>query len=173
MTSAYNRNYGHALQGERAIEFKRYTETANVTVNLLASLAGVCYANTVDGPADTADFLYFFEEAYNSIDPTTNQTCLKKGDIIVMDNAPTHHNNGGQILREFLEDIGVELVYMPAYSPEFNPVEYVFGKLRTLMKYQFVEETYRNLKESLYLAIGNISAGDMAGYYRVTGYLNV
>ena len=173
MSAVYNRNYGHALQGERAIEFKRYMETANVTVNLLASLAGVCYANTVDGPADMVDFLYFFEEAYNSIDPATNQQCLKAGDIIVMDNAPTHHNNGGQILREFLEDIGVELVYMPAYSPEFNPVEYVFGKLRTLMKHQFVEETYRNLKESLYLAIGSISAGDVAGYYRVTGYLNV
>ena len=146
LPNAYNRNYGHTLQGEQAIEFKRYMETANVTVNLLA---------------------------YNSIDPTTNQPCLKAGDIIVMDNAPTHHNNGGQILREFLEDIGVELVYMPAYSPEFNPIEYVFGKLRTLTKHQFVEETYRNLKESLYLAIGSISAGDMAGYYRVTGYLNV
>ena len=78
LPNAQNRNYGHALQGERAMEFKRYTETANVTVNLLASLAGVCCANTVDGPADTVDFVYFFEEAYNSIDPTTNQPCLKE-----------------------------------------------------------------------------------------------
>jgi transposase len=62
---------------------------------------------------------------------------------------------------------------MPAYSPDFNPVEYVFGKLRTLMKYQFRDETVRNVKESFYLAIGNISPGDMAGFYRVTGYLNV
>jgi transposase len=173
LPSASNRNYGHALRGERAVEFSRYLETANVTVNLMASMAGVCYANTVDGPADTVDFLNFFEEAYNSIDPITNEPCLKAEDIIVMDNAPTHHNAGGQILSEFLQQLGIELVYMPAYSPDFNPVEYVFGKLRTLMKYQFIDETSRNLKESLYLAIAHISAGDMAGYYRVTGYLNV
>ena len=90
-------------------------ETANVTVNLTASLAGVCYANTVNGLADTVDFLFVFEQAYNSIDPTTNQPCLKKVIMIVMDNAATHHNDGDQILCKFLEDIGVELVYMPAY----------------------------------------------------------
>ena len=72
-----------------------------------------------------------------------------------------------------MRDLGIELVYMPAYSPDFNPVEYVFGKLRTLMKYQFRDETVRNVKESFYLAIGNISPGDMARFYRVTGYLNV
>ena len=95
----------------------------------MASLAGVCYANTIDGPADTVDFLNFFEEAYNSIDPITNQPCLKAEDIIVMDNAPTYHNAGGQVLGDFLRDLGIELVYMLAYSPDFNPVEYVFGKL--------------------------------------------
>lgn len=173
LPAASNRHYGHAPRGERAIEFQRYLETANVTVNLMASLAGVCYVNTVDGPANTVDFLQFFEEAYNSIDSVTNQPCLMAGDIIVMDNAPTHHYAGGQILGEFLQDLNIELVYLPAYSPDFNPVEYVFGKLRTLMKYQFIDETVLNVKESLYSAIAHISPGDMAGFYKVTGYLNV
>ena len=75
-----NCNYGHALKGKRAIEFKRYMETANVTVNLTASLAGICYAYTVNGLADTVDFLFVFEQAYNSIDAITNQPCLKEGD---------------------------------------------------------------------------------------------
>ena len=97
----------------------------------------MCYANTVDSPADTISFLQFFEETYNSLDPITHQPCLKAEDIIVMDNAPTHHNADSQILGEFLADLGIKLVLMPAYSPDFNPVEYVFGKLRTLMKYQF------------------------------------
>lgn len=173
LPSALSRHYGHALRGERALEIQRYMETANVTVNLMASVAGVCYVNTVDGPADTINFLQFFEEAYNSLDPITHQPCLKAEDIIVMDNAPTHHNAGGQILGEFLADLGIELVHMPAYSPDFNPVEYVFGKLRTLMKYQFKEVTERNVKDSLYMAIGQISPRDMAGFYNVTGYLNV
>ena len=90
-----------------------------------------------------------------------------------MDNAPTHHNAGGQMLGEFLADLGIELVHMPAYLPDFNLVEYVFGKLRTLMKYQFKEVTEGNVKDSLYMATGQISQGDMAGFYNVTGYLNV
>ena len=61
-------------------------ETANVTVNLIASVAGVRYVNTVDGPADAINFLQFFEEAYNSLDPITHQPCLKAEDIVVMDN---------------------------------------------------------------------------------------
>jgi transposase len=90
-----------------------------------------------------------------------------------MDNCPTHHNEGGRILGEFLQDLNIELVYMPAYSPDLNPVEYVFGKLRTLMKHQFVHVTNENLKESLYTAIECISPGDMAGFYKVTGYMNI
>ena len=100
LPSALSRHYGHALQGEQALEIQRYMETANVTVNLMASVAGVCYVNTLDGPADTINFLQFFEEAYNSLDPITQTPCLKAEDIIVMDNAPTHHNAGGQILGE-------------------------------------------------------------------------
>jgi hypothetical protein len=173
LPSASRRNYGHAPRGERALEFERYAETPNITVNLMASLAGVCYANTVDGPADTIDFLRFFDEAYNSVHPATNQPCLEPGNIIVMDNCPTHHNEGGRILGEFLQDLNIELVYMPAYSPDLNPVEYVFGKLRTLMKHQFVHVTNENLKESLYTAIECISPGDMAGFYKVTGYMNI
>ncbi len=160
LPSASNRSYSHALRGERAIELTRYCETENV-IYIMASLAGLCYANTADGPADTVDFLNFFEEAHNSIDPITNQA----EDIIVMDNA--QHNAGSQILGDFLGDLGIELVNMLAYSPDFNLVEYIFGKLRTLMKYQFRDETACAQYERVFvlIAIGNIWPGDMAGIY--------
>ena len=131
------RRYGHAPVGERAVEFQRYAETANTTVNLMCSLYGVDYANTVNGSADTLDFLRFFEEAFEAINFRTGQPVLEPGSVIVMDNCATHHNEGGKILQEFLNDIDIELVYMPAYSPDFNPAQYVFGKMRTLMKYRF------------------------------------
>ena len=85
---ALSRHYGHALRGGRALEIQRYMETDNMTVNLMASVAGVCYVNTVDGPVDTINFLQFFQEADNSLDPITHQPCLKAEDIIVMYNAP-------------------------------------------------------------------------------------
>lgn len=48
-----------------------------------------------------------------------------------MDNAPIHLNQAGEALGEWLDDIGCTLVYLPTHSPEFNPVEHVFNKLKT------------------------------------------
>ena len=86
-----------------------------------------------------------------------------------MDNCPTHHHEGGCVLRDFLNDLNIE----PVYSPDFNPAEYVFGKLRTVMKCQFWEITKRDLKESLYTAVDFIAPSDMEGFFSVTGYLDV
>ena len=128
------RNYGHAPIGERAVKVRRYSQTANITVNLICGLTGVTYMNTVNGPSNTLEFLRFFEEAYNSTNPNTPRPCLEVGDIVVMDNCLFHQNEGGQVLRDFLDDLNIELVYMPCYSPDFNPTEYVFGKLKNTLE---------------------------------------
>ena len=171
-----SRTHGHAPVGERAIEIQRYAETLNTTVNLMCSLTGVDYANTVPGSADTVDFLRFFEEAYMSINIRTARPVLEPGSVIVMDNCAMHHNHGGQILQEFLSDLDIELVYMPAYSPDFNPAEYVFGKMRTLTKYRFGNNTSITLAQciqNMYTSLEFISPGDMKGFFEVTGYLEV
>jgi hypothetical protein len=67
----------------------------------------------VNGPSNTMEFLRFFEEAFNSINPNTGRPCLEFGDVIIMDNCPFHHNEGGEVLKDFLNDLNVELVYMP------------------------------------------------------------
>ena len=170
------RNYGHAAIGERAVELVRYAETPNITVNLMCSLTGVTYVNTVNGASDTVDFLNFFEEASSSGNPRTRRPCLQPGSVVVMDNCRTHHNNAGLILQEFLEDMNIELVYMPAYSPDFNPAEYVFGKIRTVMKYKLGNMTNTSIHQcvqSLYTALDYITLADMQGFYRITGYLDV
>ena len=59
-----SRHYGHAPVGNRAVEIKRYCQTANTTVNLMCSLTGVTYMNIIDGPSNTFEFLNFFKEAY-------------------------------------------------------------------------------------------------------------
>ena len=137
-------------------------------------LTSIDYANTVPGSADTADFLRFFEEAYKSINIRTARTVLKPGLTIMMDNCATHHNQGGQILQEFLNDIDIELVYMRAYFPDFNSAEYVFGKMRTLMKYRFGKNTSITLAQciqNMYTSLEFISQGDMKGYFEVTARL--
>ena len=170
------RTYGHAPVGERAVEFQRYAETANTTVNLMCSLTGVDYANTVNGSADTLDFLRFFDEAFEAVNVRTGQPVLEPGSVIVMDNAATHHNDGGRILGEFLNDSDIELVYMPAYSPDFNPAEYVFGKMRTVMKHRFGDCTNITMPEciyNMYTSLESITPGDMHGFFEYTGYIDV
>lgn len=78
------RNYGHSLIGQRAVELHRYCETANMTVNVLCSLSGVTYMNTIDGRSNTTVFLRFFEETYNSANSNTGRPCLEVGDTIVL-----------------------------------------------------------------------------------------
>ena len=148
------RFYRHAPIGERAVEIERYCETSNTTVNLMCSLTGVTYMNVIDGPSNTG-ISAVFSEAYMSINPATGRPCLEVSDTIVMDNCPIHHNKGEQVLRDFLNDLNIELVYMSAYSPEFNPAEYVFGKLKYLLNNRFWEMANTNLKEALYTAISS------------------
>ena len=167
-----SRHYGHAPIGNRAVEVKRYCQTANTTVNLMCSLTGVTYMNIIDGPSNTFEFLNFFQEAYASINPATGRPCLEVGDTIVMDNCPIHHNEAERILRDFLSDLNIELVFMPAYSPDFNPAEYVFGKLKFMLKYKFWELTNTDLKQALYTAINFVTPGDMRAFYEITGYLD-
>ena len=63
---------------------------------------------------------------------------------------------------------------MPAYSPDFNPAEYVFGKIRTVMKYKFGNiTTVAQLVQCMYASLDFITPGDMQGFFEVTGYINV
>ena len=138
--------YGHAPVGERCIELLRYHDSPNITVNLLAGLHEVEYTNTVQGAWDTIEFLRFFGEAGNAANVETGRPALKVGNILVMDNCGTHHFAGGKALQEWLNERNIELVYTPTYSPDFNPVEFVFNKVRTVMRYDLWEVTKENIE---------------------------
>ena len=119
----------------------------------------------------TLEFLRFFLEAYTSVNRATGRPFLEAGDTIVMDNCPIHHHEGEHVLREFLNDLTIELVYMPAYCPDFKSAEYVFGKFKHLLKLRFWEMTNTDMKKTLYTAINFITPGDMRSFYEIAGYL--
>ena len=76
------------------------------------------------------------------------------GDIIVLDNCPTHHNAGGFALGQWLDNLGIDVVYLPTYSPEMNPVELVFQNLKIVLKKEELEPLVStNLHSALYWAI--------------------
>jgi transposase len=111
--------------------------------------------------SDTVEFFNFFGEASRCFQETGNPV-LMAGDIIVLDNCATHHNAGGFALGESLDDMGIDVVYLPTYSPEMNRVELVFQKLKIILK-----------RELIYCAIDEILPNDMHGFFRHTDYIFV
>lgn len=91
-----------------------------------------------------------------------------------MDNCAIHHFQGGQVLGEWLDNIGCALDYLPTYSPEFNPAELVFNKLKTVLKRLEYRDVLRdNLHVGVYEALKQITSADMRGFYHYTGYIDI
>ncbi|XP_006819402.1 uncharacterized protein LOC102809379, partial [Saccoglossus kowalevskii] len=100
---ASQRNYGHAQIGLPAVEIQRYNSGANFTLNLLISPFGVSHANIVRGASNTDSYLQFFNEAANTV-MENGMPALLHGNVVVVDNCPTHHHRGGAILSESLDN---------------------------------------------------------------------
>ena len=86
--TAFKRIHGHAPRGKRCVEILRYHQDPNITLNLLIGIDGVKYANIIDGPSNTVEFLNFFEEAANAGDSRTGLSAFSVRDTIVLDNCP-------------------------------------------------------------------------------------
>ena len=129
-----NRSYGNTTVGEKAVEFQRYASNANFTINLLHSVRGVDYYNILDSPSNGFQLLHFFEEAVE-IQRPDGSVLLERGDCVVMDNCGFHHGLFvDPVLRELLNDYGVQLIYQPPYSPDLNTCEYCFHQIKEFLR---------------------------------------
>lgn len=121
--------------------------------------AGMTAPFVLDGPMDGDAFLVYVREM---LTPT-----LADGDIVVMDNLPSHKVKG---VRELVEATGAPLQYLPPYSPDFNPIEQAFAKLKALLR----KAAARSV-EALWNAIGNIvntfTAEECTNYFANSGYV--
>ena len=66
----------------------------------------------------------------------TQRPIFEVGDIVVVDNLATHHGEAERALRSFLNFLEMELVFLPVYSPDLNPVDEVFSKLKYLLQFR-------------------------------------
>ena len=76
------------------------------------------------------------------------------GDIVVVDNAPAHRNNGGNALSAFLDMFDIEYIFTPTYSPDMNPVEKAFAQLRKIL----IQKEFKPLVETKF-GICNLQRG--------------
>ena len=112
----------------------------------------------VEGSTDRGVFEAYIE---HGLAPT-----LEARQIVIMDNLPAHKPKR---VRELIEERGCELIYLPAYSPYFNPIEEAFSKIKGMVR-QAGARTKEALVEVLGEALSTISAQDAKGYFEHAGY---
>jgi transposase len=91
---------------------------------------------------------------------------LSPGQIVVMDNLSSHK---GHRVRELIEARGCELMYLPPYSPDLNPIEEAFAKLKVLLR-KAGARTREALLEAMGRALDAVSASDARGFFEPRGY---
>ena len=112
----------------------------------------------LDGPMNRAAFQAYINQV---LVPT-----LRRGDIVVMDNLPAHKASD---VRRAIEAAGAELRYLPPYSPDFNPIENAFSKLKAFLR-KTAARTIDDLWDAIRNAIPRFTPQDCAGYCTAAGY---
>jgi len=154
------RGYGWALSGERVVDAVPHGHWKTTTMLAAIRVDGVipeaCLA--LEGPMTGAVFRQYIEQM---LAPT-----LRPGDIVVMDNLASHKVKG---VREAIEAAGAELWYLPPYSPDLNPIERMWSKVKALIK-----KAKARAQPTLYDAIGQalkaVDSTELAHYYVAAGY---
>ena len=165
-----NRVYGNSYIGEAAIELQRYASNANYTLNLLHSVHGVDYFNILRGPSNGMELLNFFNEAL-AVNRVDGSTILEIGDIVIMDNCGFHHGHFVEpLLRNMLQDYGVDLLYQPAYSPHLNTCEFCFHQIKCYLR-QNSSLTANETEIAIGEGVSKISAANSIAYFRKCGYI--
>lgn len=114
----------------------------------------------IDGAMDGAMFLGYIEQ---QLCPT-----LAPGDIVICDNLPAHKVSG---VRKAIEAVGAQLLYLPAYSPDLNPIEMVFSKLKALLR-KIAARTWDELLDSLEDVLDSFSPQECSHYFEHCLYVN-
>jgi transposase len=152
------RTHGRAQRGERLVA--KVTHGRWRTLTFLAALRAdrIDAPCVIDGPINGASFLAYVEQL---LVPT-----LKPGDIVVMDNLGSHK---GQAVRRAIRAAGAKLFFLPPYSPDLNPIEQVFAKLKTLLR-KAAERTVEATWKRIGALLQCFAPAECANYFANAGY---
>jgi transposase len=150
--------YARAPKGERARGKAPRNWGKNVTLICSITLSGMGASMSIEGPSDTDSFGLYMKEI---LAPT-----LQTGQIVLMDNLSVHRSKW---VRELIEERGCQLWLLPPYSPDMNPIEEAFSKVKALLR-RAKARVLETLFEATEDALGAVSAEDARGYFRHCGY---
>ena len=150
---------GRAPLGERLIGKVPHGHWKTTTLIAALDSRGMRCATTVDGAVNRDVFEAFVEQV---LVPT-----LHVGDIVVMDNLSSHK---GRRVRTMIESTGAALLFLPPYSPDLNPIELAFAKLKQLLR-SAGHRTMKDLWQDVQRMLDLITADEAANFLRHCGYV--
>ena len=112
----------------------------------------------VDGAMDGDMFTAY---AQTILAPT-----LSEGDIVILDNLPAHKVSGARMA---IEAVGATMLFLPPYSPDFNPIEQAFSKIKSILR-KAAARTVDTLEAAIVMALDAFSSDECANYFTNSGY---
>jgi transposase len=158
VTTKMVRHSGRAPRGERLVASVPHGHWKTLTLIAALRVDGLTAPYVIDGAMDGAAFMAYIEQV---LVPT-----LVKGDIVFMDNLRTHKVDG---VAAAIAAVGASVRYLPAYSPDLNPIEMAFSKLKAALR-KGAKRTVKELWRLIGKLVKSFAPEECANYFRHAGY---
>jgi transposase len=158
VTTEMTRRYGWAPRPERVSEAVPAGHWRTLTVLAALTTAGVLASMTIESPTDGDVFLAFVEQV---LGPR-----LEPGHVVILDNLGAHKVEG---VRQLIESRGAQLLYLPPYSPDFNPIEQAWSKVKQRLR-GVKARVLQQLEPAIAQALAAITAQNAQAFFRHCGY---
>jgi transposase len=149
---------GRARRGQRCRAPVPHGHWQTTTFTGALRLQGITAPMVLDGPMNGTAFLAYVEQV---LAPT-----LRPGDLVIMDNLPAHKRRG---VRSAINATGARLRFLPPYSPDFNPIENAFAKLKALLR-KAATRTLDDLWNAIRDALPQFTPAECANFFTAAGY---
>jgi transposase len=156
--TSMDRLRSRAPKGERAYGKVPRNRGKNTTLIASMTLYGMGESMCFEGATDAKAFEVYME---HFLAPT-----LSEGQVVILDNLGAHRPKR---IRELVEERGAELVFLPSYSPDLNPIEEAFSKIKNILR-KSGARTHQALLEAMEEALSKVTTGDVAGWFDHCGY---
>lgn len=153
-----NRRYGRCAKKQRLISKAPCGHWKTTTFVAALRSKGLTAPMVLDGPLNGESFRAWVQQF---LLPT-----LRPGDVVVMDNLAAHKVDG---IRQAIESSGAKLFYLPPYSPDLNPIEFAFSKLKSLLR-KAAARTVRSLWKTIGCSLYAFTADDCQHFFKAAGY---
>jgi len=155
---AMTRTHARAPRGERAAVCEKFERGTKLAAISALGLRGVCAPMIIEGSVDQDVFDHYVE---SFLVPH-----LRAGDLVMLDNIRFHYSRRAISL---IEAAGASVEHLPAYSPDFNPIEGCISKIKAILR-RLKAESEQALLKALAFALDQVTASDILGWFRHCGY---